>query len=106
MSTRDDYSSAYKAAARLGMAETILFALTIVLNLAATTAPNDISFYLNIIIAISSFTYSALYMIDDLYAWYQAERGRRRGAIEDAFRAKLTLKGDADVSLDRLCGQP
>ena len=37
MSTRDDYSSAYKAATRLGMAETILFALTIVLNLAATT---------------------------------------------------------------------
>lgn len=63
MSTRDDYSSAYKAATRLGMAETILFALTIVLNLAATTVPNDISFYLNIVIAISSFTYSALYMM-------------------------------------------
>lgn len=92
MSTRDDYSSAYKAAMRLGMAETILFALTIVLNLAATTVPNDISFYLNIVIAILSFTYSALYMIDDFYAWYQAESGRRRGAIEDAFRAKLTLK--------------
>lgn len=62
MSTRDDYSSAYKAATRLGMAETILFALTIALNLTATMVPNDISFYLNIVIAISSFTYSALYI--------------------------------------------
>lgn len=29
-------------------------------------------------------------MIDDLHVWYQAENGRRRGAIENAFHTKLT----------------
>lgn len=90
MSTRDDHSSAYKVATGLGVAETVLFALTVVLNLAATVAPNDISFCLNIAIAISAFTYSAIYMIDDLHVWYQAENGRRKGAIENAFHTKLT----------------
>lgn len=90
MSTRDDHSSAYKVATGLGVAETVLFALTVVLNLAATVAPNDISFCLNIVIAISAFTYSAIYMIDDFHVWYQAENGRRKGAIENAFCAKLT----------------
>ena len=66
MSTRDDHSSAYKVATGLGVAEAVLFALTVVLNLAATVAPNDISFCLNIAIAISAFAYSALYMVDDL----------------------------------------
>ena len=90
MSTRDDHSSAYKVATGLGVAETVLFALTVALNLAATVAPSDISFCLNIAIAISAFTYSAIYMIDDLHVWYQAENGRRRGAIENAFHTKLT----------------
>lgn len=90
MSVRDDYSSAYNAASSLGKAETTLFTLTIVLNLAATITPNNISFYLNIVIAISAFTYSAIYMIDDFHVWYQAENGRRKGAIENAFCAKLT----------------
>lgn len=62
MSVRDDYSSAYNAASSLGKAETTLFTLTIVLNLAATITPNNIPFYLNIVIAISAFTYSAIYM--------------------------------------------
>lgn len=90
MSVRDDYSSAYNAASSLGKAETTLFTLTIVLNLAATITPNNISFYLNIVIAISAFTYSAIYMIDDFHVWYQAENGRRKGGIENAFCAKLT----------------
>ena len=92
MSTRDDYSSAYKTAASLGAAETTLFTITIVLNLTVTAVPSDISFCLNIVIAISAFVYSALYMVDDFHIWYQAENGRRKGAVENAFRAKLTPK--------------
>ncbi|WP_417301546.1 hypothetical protein [Ellagibacter isourolithinifaciens] len=96
MSTRDDHSSAYKVATSLGVAETALFTLTIVLNLVATAVSDNVSFYLNIVIAMSAFTYSALYMIDDLHMWYQAESGRRKGAIEDAFHAKLTPKRTKD----------
>lgn len=92
MSLKDDYSSAYEKAEKLGRAETTLFTLTVSLSLFAIIIPDNASFGLNIVITLSAISYAAVYMIDDFHFWYSAENGRRKGAIENSFSVSLTSK--------------
>jgi len=90
MKTRDDFQNRYDKSNRFAKATTICFRVNTVFAFLSLVAPDCVKPFLWGTQVILALVYVALTVIDNCSLWYEAEVGRIKDNIADAFSANLT----------------
>ncbi len=90
MSRRDDVSNLYRIPNILDKIEKILFGINVIFAIVALFVNPTIVSVAIIIQIISAIFYFFISVIDDGYFWYEAEKARRKNAIENGLGTRLS----------------
>ncbi len=90
MSRRDDVSNLYRIPNILDKIEKILFSIDVIFAIVAFFVNSTIVSVAIIIQIISAIFFFLISVIDDGYFWYEAEKARRKNAIENGLETRLS----------------
>lgn len=90
MSRRDDVSNLYRIPNILDKIEKILFGIDVIFAIVALFVNPTIVSVAIIIQIISAIFFFLISVIDDGYFWYEAEKARRKNAIENGLETRLS----------------
>lgn len=89
MSKRDDINQLYDQSKKVNNICTALFWANVVISLILLFSSVPATSYLVITLAVISFLFMVLKVIDDGILWYKAESMRRKNSIQEAYKVKL-----------------